>query len=145
MTDHIPQAFERLLSWCIVMVFAFSGCGTSLPEPARPFPKTKVQGVVSLGPLPLPKPCGGWVTFFPIDGTLGDPATARLKPDGSYSIEDAPVGLVQIRVELKKATLSQLPRQVADALQVYRTPGTPLKFTTRPQTVNECPVVLLRQ
>jgi hypothetical protein len=69
------------------------GCGQALGP--VPLAVTRVQGRVSEGPRPV---TGGWIEFYPVDGTVGDLRSARLRPDGSFEADRVAVGLNLVRL-----------------------------------------------
>jgi hypothetical protein len=75
------------------------GCGDAMgPVPLRLVP---VRGVVREGRRPL---SGGWIEFFPVDGTVGNLRSAHIRSDGSFEAEGIAVGknlirLVNARIE----------------------------------------------
>lgn len=72
---------------------AFAGCSEELgPEV---IPHTEADGVVLLSGRPVDR---GWIELQPVDGTLGDIASARIRPDGTFRFARAPVGEVSIRL-----------------------------------------------
>jgi hypothetical protein len=88
----------RLFSWfrpftLALLAMGSSGCWEEL-GPER-MPVTRVTGVVREGSHPL---SGGWIEFFPVDGTVGNLRSARLRADGSFEADHVPVGLNLIRL-----------------------------------------------
>ncbi|WP_337176998.1 hypothetical protein [Paludisphaera sp.] len=85
---------RRLLATApLAACLAFTGCAEELgPEV---IPRTTAEGVVLISGRPVDR---GWVELQPIDGTLGDITSARLRPDGSFRFDRAPVGEVAIRL-----------------------------------------------
>jgi hypothetical protein len=70
-----------------------TGCGEELgPVPMR---VARVRGVVREGPRPL---SGGWIEFLPVDGTVGNLRSARLRSDGSFEADGVAVGENLIRL-----------------------------------------------
>jgi hypothetical protein len=70
-----------------------TGCGEELgPVPVR---AVHVQGVVREGTRPL---SGGWIEFFPVNGTVGNLRSARLRVDGSFEADGVAVGENLIRL-----------------------------------------------
>jgi hypothetical protein len=72
---------------------AFPGCAEELGPEA--IPHTRAEGVVLLSGRPVER---GWVEFQPVDGTLGDITSTRLRPDGSFRFDRVPVGEVSVRL-----------------------------------------------
>lgn len=84
---------RSLASAALAGCLAFIGCGEELgPEV---IPHTAASGVVLVSGRPVD---GGWVEFMPVDGTLGDITSARVRPDGTFRLDRAPVGEVSIRL-----------------------------------------------
>jgi hypothetical protein len=84
---------RSLASATLAGCLAFIGCGEELgPEV---IPDTSASGVVLLSGRPVDR---GWVEFQPVDGTLGDITSARLRPDGTFRFDRAPVGEVSVRL-----------------------------------------------
>lgn len=80
------------VGWGIILATVLSGCGgSSSIESSR----TSVTGAVEFDGQPLP---GGSVTLV----SIADPqrrTTAMIRPDGTFSVADAPRGPVRITVE----------------------------------------------
>ncbi len=91
---RFPMVLSRFLRLAIaVLGLAMMGCGDELgPVPMR---VTHIRGVVREGTHPL---SGGWVEFFPVDGTVGNLRSARLQPDGSFEADGVAVGENLIRL-----------------------------------------------
>jgi hypothetical protein len=65
-----------------------AGCSEELgPIPLR---VTRVKGVVTEEGYPI---SGGWIEFVPVDGTVGNPRSARLHADGSFEVDKVAVGV----------------------------------------------------
>ena len=81
-----------------------TGCGEELgPVPMR---VVRVRGTIREGQRPL---AGGWIEFFPVNGTVGNLRSARLRSDGSFEAYDVAAGenlirLVNTRHELPGAS-----------------------------------------
>jgi hypothetical protein len=89
---------RRLVFWFRPLALAWlalglSGCAEEL-GPER-MPVTRVKGRVSEGGRPVG---GGWIEFFPVDGTVGKLRSARLDADGSFEADHVAVGLNLIRL-----------------------------------------------
>src|SRR5262249_9533599 len=68
------------------------GCSEELgPIPLR---VTRVRGVARQGLQPLSK---GWIEFIPVEGTVGNLRSARLRSDGSFETDKVAVGKNLIR------------------------------------------------
>jgi hypothetical protein len=110
----------------LVLGLLLAGCTQELgPVPMR---LTRVQGVVREGKRPV---SGGWIEFFPVEGTIGNLRSARLRPDGFFDVDRVPVGpnlirLVNARIEspgaarLFSAYSSPIRRQIPEQ------PGEPI-------------------
>jgi hypothetical protein len=87
--------FSRLspfpLAW---LAMGLAGCSERLGPPER-MPVTQVTGLVTEGSRRV---SGGWIEFFPVDGTVGNLRSARIRPDGSFQADRVPVGLNLIRL-----------------------------------------------
>jgi hypothetical protein len=69
------------------------GCREELgPEP---MPTTRVVGRVHIRSTPVG---GGWIEFFPVDGTIGKMRSARLRPDGTFEADSVAVGRNAIQI-----------------------------------------------
>jgi hypothetical protein len=72
--------------------FLVTGCGEELgPVPIQ---VAHVRGVVREGARPV---SGGWIEFYPVDGTVGNLRSARLRSDGSFEADGIAVGENLIR------------------------------------------------
>jgi hypothetical protein len=78
------------LAW---LSLSLAGCAEELGPEVMPV--AKVSGKVTDAGRPV---TGGWIEFYPIDGTIGKPRAARLKEDGSFDTDGVAVGLNLIRV-----------------------------------------------
>jgi len=58
-------------------------------------PVTRVKGSVTEGGRPLSH---GWIEFFPLDGTVGNLRSARIRTDGSFEADGVAVGQNLIRL-----------------------------------------------
>jgi hypothetical protein len=76
---------------------------------------TRVSGFIKEGSRPV---SGGWVVFFPVDGTVGNLRSARLRSDGSFDANGVAVGLNLIR--LVNTSLSS--RELRDLFGAYTSP-----------------------
>lgn len=82
----------RLMALLAAAMLA-GGCAEELGP--VPMPVARVQGVVKDGERPV---SGGWIEFLPVDGTIGNLRSARLRPDGKFDADGVPVGRVAIRL-----------------------------------------------
>jgi hypothetical protein len=69
------------------------GCSEELGP--VPMPVTRVRGVVKEGDRPI---SGGWIEFIPIDGTVGNLRSARVRPDGKFDADRVAIGTNAIRL-----------------------------------------------
>jgi hypothetical protein len=92
LASHRPALGLRplALAWLSLLL---PGCTEEL-GPER-MPVAKVSGRVTEGGRPV---TGGWIEFYPIDGTVGKIRSARLRPDGSFETDSVAVGLNLIRL-----------------------------------------------
>lgn len=113
-----PGARRALESAALAGCLALAGCAEELgPEI---IPHTSASGVVLNSGRPLDR---GWVELQPLDGTLGDLTSGRIRPDGTFHIARAPVGKVGIR-------LIDVPLESAGAYWIFRN-NTPIRRTTQ--------------
>ena len=76
-----------------------TGCEQELGP--TPLHLVEVRGVVRDDHRPV---SGGWIEFFPVNGTVGNLRSARLQPDGSFKADGVAIGenlirLVNSRIE----------------------------------------------
>lgn len=92
-----PKRWSRVLAFTLSFLLWTTGCGGQ--------GKGTVSGKVAYQGKPLPS---GFVTFVPEKGT---PVHADIQSDGSYRIENVPIGPVKIGVQPKSAqnTLQSFP------------------------------------
>ena len=107
------RARAILLTACL----AVAGCSEEL-GPER-IPRTVAEGVVRFSGRPLDR---GWVELQPLDGTLGDICSTRIRPDGSFRFDRAPVGKVAVR-------LVDVPIELPQAVWILRN-GSPIRRET---------------
>src|SRR5262249_47537587 len=63
-----------------------------------------------------------WAEFAPVDGTIGNLRSARLSPDGSFEVEDLPIGRLAIRLvgaPFRRSGDPALDRYLARVQQMY--------------------------
>jgi len=109
---------RRLVFWLRPFTLAWlalglSGCADVL-GPER-MPVARVTGKVTEGGRPVH---GGWIEFFPGDGTVGNLRSARLHPDGSFEADRVAVGLNVIRLVNTSIEATGVARLFGD----YRSP-----------------------
>jgi hypothetical protein len=84
---------DSFFTWMLAaLAAALSGCGESL-FPAEKFTTTHVSGVVREGGEPV---VGGWIEFFPVEGTTGNVCSAPIHSDGTFQADCVPVGRVSV-------------------------------------------------
>jgi hypothetical protein len=92
-----------------------TGCSEELgPTPIR---SARVKGVVREGTHPV---SGGWIEFFPVNGTVGNLRSAHLHADGSFEAEGVAVGENLLRLE-------NAPIDSPSATQLFRSYGSPIR------------------
>jgi hypothetical protein len=78
----------RLALWLAsTAVGVGAGCREELGPVA--FPTTRVRGVILEGGRPV---AGGWITFIPAEGTVGNFRTAPIETDGRFEVTGVAVG-----------------------------------------------------
>ena len=77
----------------LVLVLLGPGCKEEL-GPER-FVTARVSGVIKEGDQPV---TSGWIEFLPVNGTVGNPRSARIHPDGSFEADKVPVGENALRL-----------------------------------------------
>jgi hypothetical protein len=82
-------------------------------------PVTHVKGIVTEGSRRV---SGGWIEFFPVDGTIGNLRSARIGPDGTFETDRVPVGLNLIR-------LVNVPLSSTAARKVFGAYTSPIRRT----------------
>lgn len=112
------RARRVLGSTALAGLLILPGCAEELGPEA--IPRTSATGVVLLSGRPVER---GWVELQPVDGTLGDIVSTRLRPDGTFRFDRAPVGEVCIR-------LIDVPLGSTGAYWVFRN-NSPIRRTTQ--------------
>jgi len=83
--NHTRRDWRFLLAALSVLA---AGCREELgPEVWK---TTRVTGTVREGRRPVG---GGWIEFYPVDGTVGTFRVAPIGPDGSFAVEGVAVGM----------------------------------------------------
>ncbi|MDG3003038.1 hypothetical protein [Paludisphaera mucosa] len=108
----------RIESAAALLGLIFAGCSEEL-GPER-IPTTTISGVVVAAGKPLGR---GWIEVQPLDGSLGDPGSARLGPDGTFRIDRAPVGKLVVR-------LLNIPIDLPYAIWLFRN-SSPIRLDTQ--------------
>jgi hypothetical protein len=92
--NHVRPSISGLRSLLLAgLGWLSAGCSEELGP--VPMPVTRVRGVVRQGREPLWK---GWIEFVPVDGTIGNIRSARLRKDGSFDADKVAVGKNLIRL-----------------------------------------------
>lgn len=111
------------------------GCqGITLPDPPFSFDRVTVEGKITVDGRPLSP---GWVTFLPIEGTVGRPAIGRVRADGSYVARGVPVGRLQVRVQAPRglsAAIVRTRREAAGRIGLVGGNASPLVLETSKDT-----------
>lgn len=114
----------------LLLGLLLTGCEFTLPGRPLDYPTTTVSGKITyLGE----GVAGGWISFHPIEGAIGNHTIGRIGPDGSYQVTDAPIGRLQVRLDFPSATKSGLlARQtnLALRLKLIQEPASPLTLET---------------
>mgnify|MGYP001165981584 CR=1 FL=1 len=105
---------------CLVVAAAVTVAGCSEELGPEVIPKTPFSGRVVVSGRPVPR---GWVELQPLDGTLGDPTSARIRDDGRFEFPAAPLGEVMIR-------LIDAPLDVPAPVWFFRN-SSPIRRTTQ--------------
>jgi hypothetical protein len=115
----------------VVFVFLF-GCEFTPPGKPWTYPTTAVVGRITISGQPIER---GWVTLLPAGNTVGDHIVVRLVPDGTFRTSEAPIGLLQVRLEFPADFVRKHPRmnRFFDAIGGI---NSPLRFTSKPATDN---------
>jgi hypothetical protein len=77
----------------VCVTLAIAGCTEELGPESMPV--ARVKGSVTEGGRPL---SGGWIEFLPVDGTVGNLRSARIRADGSFDVDSVAVGLNLLRL-----------------------------------------------
>lgn len=75
----------------------------------------------------------GWVTLYPIAGTVGDPVSTPIQAGGKFHFRSAPVGVVAVRITLPRSHRQALTRSspaVEGPLRLAAGPLTPFRGDT---------------
>jgi hypothetical protein len=113
---------SRAVRSALLIGAALLSCGCTEELGPVPMPVTRVQGVVTEGRRPI---SGGWIEFLPVDGTVGNLRSARLKSDGSFDADGVPVGESVIR-------LVNAPIETPGYQQLFSPSYTPLRRVISP-------------
>jgi hypothetical protein len=118
---------RRAMSWAAglaLLATTIGGCADELgPET---LPRTRVEGTIRLGGLPL---TSGWVEFLPVEATRGNLRSAPIGNDGSYAVDGVPVGRVAVGLAGVHGRPISTPLGPV-GFWVFRGSQTPLRRTT---------------
>jgi hypothetical protein len=89
-----------------------------------------VSGEIRLAGKPVDR---AWISFYPVDGTQGDPVFLAADANGRYKTDLAPRGPLAIRVELPASLVSQAPEPLFGRLQILAGNSSPLRHRTGPK------------
>lgn len=109
---------ERATPW-LVVVAAVGLTASCSQRPAGRLDRAAVSGSITFDGKPLP---GGLITFCSARDTMMA-ATAVLQPDGTYFIEDAPLGANLVTVDTT-AILAGAPQRYVEIPKKYIAPDT---------------------
>ncbi len=133
MTIERLGADWRGLLFAACLGLAPSGCSEELgPET---MPVADVTGVVTEGGRPV---AGGWIEFFPVDGTVGNLRSARIRADGSFDAREVALGLNLIR-------LINAPIASRDAKELFGAYTSPIRRTISPRPVTPLSIDLVQE
>jgi hypothetical protein len=96
---------------------ALIACGCKEELGPEHFPTARVSGVIKEGDLPVP---GGWVEFHPVNGTVGNQRSARIRPDGRFQADRVAVGENAVR-------LVNAPIQIPGSTRLFGAFTTPIR------------------
>jgi hypothetical protein len=128
-----PAFLLRRLALAGLLV-TLPGCAEELGPEVMPV--AHVSGKVTEGGRPV---TGGWIEFYPIDGTIGNMRSARLRADGSFDTDGVAVGLNLIRlhtVDILKAT---------DGKQIFSAYYSPIRRTIPAQPAGPVKIDLIEE
>ncbi len=109
------RSSEPLTPLLVVWLILVSGCAEEIGPRSKP--TVSISGrVTAQGGRPVG---GGWIEFLPVDGTVGDLRSARLKPDGTFEADRVARGSNAIR-------LVDPPPDV-DVPRLFQDFGTPIR------------------
>jgi hypothetical protein len=97
-----PSSLCSRTGWPLLFAVSIGLAGCSEELGPVPLNVTNVRGSVRDGRRPV---TGGWVEFFPVDGTVGNLRSGRLAPDGSFTVSGVAVGRNLVRFVNARADL----------------------------------------
>lgn len=120
----------KMAGWlALSAMLLFAGCSEELgPEK---FNTTTLSGKLVSVNGPITK---GWVELMPTDGAMGNLTTARIRPDGTFQFDRAPVGHVAIALIAIPAENLRTPLGIVPTL-LFQMGTSPIRRTI-PDTPN---------
>jgi hypothetical protein len=85
----------RRLIFGLLAGLALLGLGCREELGPEYMPTTRVVGRVHIRSTPVG---GGWIEFFPVEGTIGKLRTARIRPDGTFVADRVSLGRNAIQI-----------------------------------------------
>ncbi len=110
---RVAAVFRRVL--IVGLGLLMPGCSEELGR--TPMRSTRVKGVIRNGAHPV---SGGWIEFYPVNGTVGNLRSARLHADGSFEAEGVALGENLIR-------FVNAPIDSPVASQLFQSYGSPIR------------------
>jgi len=102
MSDPLPKATRPIaLLLLLALNLVQSGCG----PPTSPYPSARVAGEVTLDGQPIES---GNISFIPQGRGQSRPAAADFQ-DGTYKVNDTPLGEVRVFITATKETGKMIP------------------------------------
>jgi hypothetical protein len=94
LATSLSRTPSRVL-WSLPLALSFLIAGCSEELGPVPIHVVTVHGSVRESGRPITR---GWIEFFPVDGTVGNLRSARLAPDGSFTVDGVAVGRNLVRL-----------------------------------------------
>jgi len=113
--ERRPPRRRVLLSLLAPLAGLAAACREEL-GPER-FPTTTVSGKVLEGGQPVG---GGWIEFFPVEGTIGKLRSARIRADGTFEARGVAIGTNALR-------LVHAPIRMPGGARLFGSYATPLR------------------
>src|SRR5262245_16038154 len=123
--------FRGLVIACLALILA--GCSEEF-GPVR-LRLTRVNGVVRQGRVPL---SGGWIEFIPVDGTVGNLRSAKVRADGRFEADRVAVGKNLIR-------LINAPIESRGAAALFSTFSSPIRRNISEQPAEPLDIDLVQE
>lgn len=118
------QGVFTLVSFVLILCLGPVGCRRTPFGPPTRHPTIVFQAIITHGGMA----CGpGWLTLMPVAGTVGDHVVVPIGSDGTVQCDHAPVGRVQVRIQLVNPPTD---RGIKDRLSLLRGPGSPVVTDT---------------